>query len=65
MKLECVVECDQKGLQVPGMIGKGNWSTGDVFSTFQLQTVTVEGTDRTSLLLCSTVAGITTTIFRF
>lgn len=52
MKLWSVVKCDQKGFQVFGMIGKGIWSTSDFFSIFQLQTVTLEGTDGPSLLMC-------------
>lgn len=65
MKLQCVVQCGQKGLQVLGMIGKGIWSTGDFSSVFQLQTVTLKGTDGPSLLMYGPVAGVTITIFRF
>lgn len=45
MKLQCVVKCDQKGLQVLGMIVQESGAQVMFFSIFQLQIVTLEGTD--------------------
>ena len=48
------------------MVGKGIWSTGYFFPLpFQLRAVTLEETDRPSLLIRGSVAGVTATIFGF